>query len=77
MLNFSTIKGDYYMAVGSRFVMVGPQQGNFETTPILGHEHLKARRAGGAIAPWPMALLKKWWGHCPLALVLPMAMYNY
>jgi hypothetical protein len=54
-----------YMDVESRFI---PQQGNFETTPILGHnsEYLKSR--------WGYYLKSAWWGHCPLAHTLLMAM---
>jgi hypothetical protein len=43
-----------HMALGGRFKVVGPQLGDSETTPILGHT---TRRAGVAIGPWPMVFL--------------------
>jgi hypothetical protein len=63
------------MDVGSRLV-VGPQQRNFETTPIFWHTILKAGRARSCLLAHgvPMVTLKKWWGHCPLAHALPTAM---
>jgi hypothetical protein len=59
----------------------GPNKEIFEITPILGHTILKAGKAGGAMAPWPMEFL---WPHsnsggainCPLAHALPMAMIS-